>query len=670
MQGLNPQQRSAVTTTDGPLLVLAGAGSGKTRVITTKIAHLIEDVGLRPQGIIAVTFTNKAAREMAERVKGELASGSARGLTVSTFHRLGLKILRRDIERLGYREPFSLFDAEDQVGLVRGLMQESGGFGAVQPEEVRGRISGWKGDLVSPQEAVDRADDEAALAAARVYGRYQEALHAHNAADFDDLINLPVRLFQEHPEVAEHWQARCRHLLVDEFQDINGAQYALMRHLAGDDGALTAVGDDDQSIYAWRGADPQLLEYLKRDYPRLQVVKLEQNYRCSGRILNAANHLIAHNPHLFEKRLWSDRGGGEAINVVEAKDAEHEAERIVASLLRHRFQAATRYGDYAILYRSNHQSREFERALRDQGIPYQLYGGMSFFDRAEIRDLVAYLRLLANPDDDIAFLRAVNTPRRGVGAESLERLSQAAAQAGVSLHAAAEDAAIREGLPKRAGEGLREFAELIANYAARCGSGDPAGGVAELIEEIGYRDFITERAESDKGAERRAANVDNLLNWLANFDAEQVEDGTDDPLAAFVRRLTLLSALDRQDEEEEFDGVHLLTLHAAKGLEFPYVYLVGMEEEILPHRNSLEADTVEEERRLAYVGLTRAQYGLTLSWARSRRRYGETLECEPSRFLDELPEAELTWHRLDAEDPEKSAELGAASLDQMRNLLG
>ena len=669
MQGLNPQQRSAVTTTDGPLLVLAGAGSGKTRVITTKIAHLIEDLGLRPKDIIAVTFTNKAAREMAERVKGSLSQGSARGLTLSTFHRLGLKILRRDIQRLGYREPFSLFDVDDQVGLVRGLMQESGGFGAVQPEEVRGRISGWKGDLVAPQEALEQADDEAALAAARIYGRYQEALHAHNAADFDDLINLPVRLFREHPEVAERWQARCKHLLVDEFQDIIGDQYALMPHLVWDDGALTAVGDDDQSIYAWRGADPQLLEYLKRDYPHLQVVKLEQNYRCSGRILNAANHLIAHNPHLFEKRLWSDRGGGETIHVVEAKDAEHEAERVVASLLRHRFQNASHYGDYAILYRSNHQARQFERALRDQGIPYQLYGGMSFFDRTEIRDLVAYLRLLANPDDDMAFLRAVNTPRRGVGAESLERLSQAAGEAGISLHAAASDAGIREGLPKRAAEGLSEFAALVEHYVARCSGGDPAGGVAELVEEIGYRDFVTERADSDKDAERRGGNVDNLLNWLASFDAEQVDEGTDDPLAAFVRRLTLLSALDRQDEEEAFDGVHLLTLHAAKGLEFPYVYLVGMEEEILPHRNSLESDTLEEERRLAYVGLTRAQYGLTLSWAQRRRRYGETLECEPSRFLDELPEAELTWHRLDSEDPEKSAELGAASLNHMRQML-
>ncbi|MFA9461374.1 UvrD-helicase domain-containing protein [Thiohalorhabdus methylotrophus] len=667
-EGLNPQQRSAVLTSEGPLLVLAGAGSGKTRVITAKIAHLIESEGLPARSIIAVTFTNKAAREMEGRVRERLEDRSARGLTVSTFHRLGMKILQREITRLGYREPFSIFDTEDQIGLVRGLMQETGNFGATQPDEVRARISDWKNDLVGPAAALEQAANDHDLRAARVYARYQESLHAHNAVDFDDLIGLPVRLFEEHPDVGDRWRERCRHLLVDEFQDINGAQYALMRKLVGDAGSVTVVGDDDQSIYAWRGASPELLHHLQADYPALQVVKLEQNYRCSGRILNAANRLIANNPHLFEKRLWSDRGGGEAIQVLEAKDAEHEAERVISALLRHRFQNATRYGDYAMLYRSNHQSRELERALRDQGIPYQLYGGMSFFDRAEVRDVVAYFRLLANPDDDIAFLRAVNTPRRGVGAESLERLAGLATEAGISLCAAAGDTELRDQLPKRAATGLAEFAGLIETYGARCDNEDPGRAACDLVEEIGYKDFIAERAESDKGAERRAGNVDNLLNWLTRFHEEN-EGAEDDPMGAFVRRLTLLSALDRQEEAEEADGVHLMTLHTAKGLEFPYVFLVGMEEEILPHRNSLEADTVEEERRLAYVGLTRAQYGLTLSWARSRRRYGETLECEPSRFLDELPEEELSWDRLEAEDPEQSQALGAASLDQMRNLL-
>ena len=668
MQGLNPQQRSAVLTTTGPLLVLAGAGSGKTRVITAKIAHLIENEDLPARSIIAVTFTNKAAREMESRVRERLDGGTARGLTVSTFHRLGMKILQREIGRIGFREPFSIFDTEDQIGLVRGLMQETGSFGATQPDEVRTRISDWKNALVSPEAALEQAASDSDLRAARVYVRYQESLHAHNAVDFDDLIGLPVKLFEEHPDVADRWRERCRHLLVDEFQDINGAQYALMRKLAGEDGHFTVVGDDDQSIYAWRGASPELLHHLQDDYPALQVVKLEQNYRCSGRILNAANQLIGNNPHLFEKRLWSDRGGGEAIQVLEAKDAEHEAERVISALLRHRFQNASRYGDYAILYRSNHQSRELERALRDQGIPYELYGGMSFFDRAEVRDLVAYFRLLANPDDDMAFLRAVNTPRRGVGAESLERLAGLAAGAGVSLCAAAGDPAMREQLPKRAAAGLAEFAALVETYGARCDDGDPAAAVAELVEEIAYRDFVAERAESDKGVERRVGNVDNLLNWLGRF-LEENEVAEEDPMGAFVRRLTLLSALDRQEEAEEADGVHLMTLHTAKGLEFPYVFLVGMEEEILPHRNSLEADSLEEERRLAYVGLTRAQYGLTLSYARSRRRYGETLECEPSRFLEELPADELSWQRLEAEDPEQSQALGAASLDQMRNLL-
>ena len=629
--------------------------------------YLIEEVGLPPRGIVAVTFTNKAAREMSQRAREGL-SGSGRGLIVSTFHRLGLRILRRDIHRLGYREPFSLFDSEDQTGLVRGLMQEAGGFGATTAEEVRARISGWKGDRTGPAAALEAADDEETARAARVYARYQEGLHAHNAVDFDDLIDLPVRLLEEHPEVTDHWRHRVRHLLVDEFQDINGAQYALMRALVGDDGDLTVVGDDDQSIYSWRGACPELLEDLRRDYPGLRVVKLEQNYRCSGRILNAANHLIGHNPHLFEKRLWSDRGGGEAIQVMEARDAVHEAERVISALLRHRFQSATRYGDYAILYRSNHQSRELEKALRDQGIPYEVHGGMSFFDRAEIRDLVAYLRLLANPDDDMAFLRAVSAPRRGVGAESLERLSRAAAGAGVSLSAAAADPDLRAELPKRAATGLAELADLLAAYGERCDGDDPVAAVRDLVEEIGYRDFVAERAESDKGIERRVGNVDNLLNWLEGFGEETGED--EDLLGAFVRRLTLLSALDRQEEAEAADGVHLMTLHSAKGLEFPYVFLVGLEEEILPHRNSLEAGSVEEERRLAYVGLTRAMYGLTLSWARRRRRYGETIECEPSRFLEELPAEELSWHPLDEEgDPDRSRELGEASLDHMRQLL-
>jgi ATP-dependent DNA helicase Rep len=667
VQGLNPEQRQAVTTTRGPLLVLAGAGSGKTRVITTKIAHLIEDTGLPAKRIVAVTFTNKAAREMHERVKGELSGSSARGLTVTTFHRLGVRLLKEEIGHLGYRRPFSIFDAEDAAGVVRGLMQEAGGFGAEQPQEVAGRISDWKSRLVTPRQALEEAGDESTHRAARLFARYQDTLKAHNAVDFDDLINLPVRILQDFDEVRSRWRERVRHLLVDEYQDINAAQYELVRQLVPPEGNLTVVGDDDQSIYSWRGASPEHLDHLRHDYPDLQVVKLERNYRCSSRILNAANELIANNPHVFEKRLWSDRGAGERIKVLEATDAEHETERVVSALLRHRFQNRTGFGDYAVLYRGNHQARLFEKAFQAHGIPYQVYGGPSFFDRGEIRDLAAYLRLVANPDDDVAFLRAVNTPRRGVGAESLERLAKAAGERGESLFDAARGT-LPEGLSKRAAQGLAEFAGLIGDFQERAHGDAPVTALRELVEAIEYRDFLYEKAESEKAAERRVGNIDNLLNWFERFTDEQELEGGD-ALEGFVQRLTLVSALDRQEQAEVGDQVHMMTLHGAKGLEFPYVFLVGMEEEILPHRNSIETDQVEEERRLCYVGLTRAHYGLTLSWARRRTRYGETLECEPSRFLEELPADELEHHPADPGEQSKDTEFAQASLAHLRELL-
>ena len=536
-----------------------------------------------------------------------------------------------------------------------------------QAAEAQWCISRWKNALVDPEAAAAAAEDEQQAAWARLYGRYQRQLRAYNAVDLDDLIVLPVALFTARPEILEAWQARIRYLLVDEYQDTNGAQYQLVRRLVGPRGALTVVGDDDQSIYAWRGARPENLAALKADFPQLTVIKLEQNYRSTGCILKAANRLIGHNPHLFPKRLWSELGFGEPIRVLVARDEEHEAERVVSHLLHHRFQHRTRHRDYAILYRGNHQSRVFEKVLREHRIPYRVSGGTSFFAHREVKDVLAYLRLLVNEDDDAAFLRVVNTPRREIGPGTVEKLARYAAGRGVSLCTAAYELGLAEHLPARAVERLRHFVEWLAHYGDRARREDPVAVARDLLRDLDYAAWLEETSGDPRAAERRQANVDELLDWMARL-AQRREGETG--LADLVAHMSLMDVLERtEDEGEGPDAVQLMTLHAAKGLEFAHVYLVGFEEELLPHRSSLEADQVEEERRLAYVGITRARRSLVLSLASRRRRGGELRDCEPSRFIGELPQEDLVWDGGEAADPEERRQRGRAHLENLRAML-
>ena len=668
MSGLNPRQREAVRYIDGPLLVLAGAGSGKTRVITRKIAYLIRDCGIPARRVCAVTFTNKAAREMRARVSGEVSGRETRGLVISTFHTLGLNILRSGPERAGLRSGFSLLDAQDSESLIKehlGQGATSVSAEAVGAAAVQARISGWKNDLITPDQALARAEDDLEARVAGVYADYERSLRAYNAVDFDDLIGLPVRLFNAQPDWLETWQGRIRYLLVDEYQDTNGAQYELVRLLVGPRGAFTVVGDDDQSIYAWRGARPENLARLKEDYPTLEVIMLEQNYRSSARILGLANRLIANNPHVFEKRLWSEHGPGDPPRVLHCRSEEHEAERVVSEILHRRFGLGSAFGEMAILYRGNHQARPFEKALRTHNIPYYLSGGQSFFARAEIKDLMAYLRLLANPEDDAAFLRVVNTPRREIGPATLERLADYAGGRGLPLMSACAEIGLSAHLSERQRDRLGELTALITAHARRA-EADPVAAVRGLTEAIDYPGWLRENASSQAVADRRMENVRDLIDWLGALNKGELQEKT---LGEMVTHLTLMDVLERQDEETGGDRVHLMTLHAAKGLEFPHVFLAGMEEDLLPHRSAIEEDGIEEERRLAYVGITRAQRSLTFSLARRRKRYGELVTTEQSRFLGELPEDALEWDRDRDADPESSKARGQAHLASLRSLL-
>ncbi len=666
-QALNSPQREAVAYIDGPLLVLAGAGSGKTRVITRKIAWLIRECGYTPRNICALTFTNKSAREMKSRVGSLLGSRQGRGLTVSTFHSLGLGLLQREYGRLDYRRGFSIFDATDSLGLLREISRREGGLDDPALARTQWQISDWKAALVPPEAAAEQAEDDIHLRQARLYGEYQRHLKACNAFDFDDLIVRPVELLQTIPEVREYWQNRLRYLLVDEYQDTNGAQYELLRLLTGARAQFTVVGDDDQSIYAWRGARPENIGQLSQDYRNLKVIKLEQNYRSSARILRSANQLISGNPHLFEKRLWSTLGEGDPIRVLQCRDADAEARRVASEVVQHRFHHRSAFSDFAILYRGNHQARAFEQALRENQIPYRISGGRSFFDKAEVRDLMAYLKLLANPDDNSAFLRIINTPRREIGAATLEKLAEWAGQRGVSLLAACHDMGLAQQMPERNLRKVREFAGWMDDLSRLAEQEDTATLARRILRETDYEAWLLDTLREPRQVEKRMEALAELLQWLQNVGARE---GFDSRLEQVLAHISLLGILERQEDEAELDGVQLMTLHAAKGLEFPHVFMVGMEEGLLPHHASMDDDALAEERRLCYVGLTRAQRSLTLSWASQRRRAGEQLESEPSRFLEELPEDDLDWQRPGKQqDPEKRLATGKAHLEALRNLL-
>ncbi|MGR5066684.1 DNA helicase Rep [Photobacterium sp. DNB22_13_2] len=640
---LNPRQNEAVKYVAGPSLVLAGAGSGKTRVITNKIAYLVQQCDYKARNIAALTFTNKAAREMKERVGQTLGKQEAKGLMVSTFHTLGLNIIRREYKSLGLKASFSLFDDQDQMALLKELTEQQIDGDKDLLKQLLSTISNWKNDMLSPAQAKTHASSERDQMFAYCYEMYQRQMKAYNALDFDDLILMPVLLLRDNQEVRQRWQNKIRYLLVDEYQDTNTSQYIFVKLLVGERARFTVVGDDDQSIYSWRGAQPENLVQLSKDFPSLKVIKLEQNYRSTSRILRTANILIANNPHVFEKTLFSEIPDGEMLKVITAKNEEHEAEKVVGELIAHRFLNNTQYKDYAILYRGNHQSRLFEKALMQNRIPYKISGGTSFFSRAEIKDIMAYLRLLTNLDDDNAFLRIVNTPRREIGPVTLEKLGTYANMRGKSLFAASFEMGLEQHLSGRGLESLQRFTRWVVELSDNAERGDTVAAVRQLVRDINYEDWLYETSASPKAAEMRMKNVSDLYRWItADLEGDNYDQEVK-TLKEVVQRLTLRDMMERGEDDDDADQVQLMTLHASKGLEFPYVYLVGSEEGILPHQTSVDEDNVEEERRLAYVGITRAQRELTFTLCKERRQFGELIKPEPSRFLFELPQDDLEW---------------------------
>jgi ATP-dependent DNA helicase Rep len=641
--GLNAPQREAVKYMDGPCLVLAGAGSGKTRVITQKIADLIEQCGYESKHIAALTFTNKAAAEMQERIAKLLKDPKqANNLTVSTFHSLGVQILRREAKELGLKDRFSIMDSDDCFSLVQDL--------AVTTDKqlirrIQTAMSLWKNGLVDPDTALKNAATEDEAQAARIYRNYVATLSAYQAVDFDDLIRLPVELFRDKEEVRDKWQRKLRYLLVDEYQDTNTCQYELVKLLVtgvGKKPMFTAVGDDDQAIYAWRGATIENLKQLQVDFPDLKVIKLEQNYRSTTRILQAANAVISNNPKLFDKQLWSEHGLGDPIKVMAMQDDDQEAEQVAITLSAHRFERRAKFSDYAILYRGNHQARVIEQALRKERIPYTISGGQSFFDRAEIKDIISYLRLIANQDDDPAFIRAVTTPKRGVGQSTLEALGAFSGQWQCSLFEAVFKGGIEAKLADRQLTPLREFCNFINRLEAHAGR--PGENAAQLLDdmmkEINYEAYLYD-AFDDRQAQNKWQNVLDFTTWLKEKGTGG-KDGTDreKSLLDLTQMVALMTMLEGRDEEP--DAVRMSTLHASKGLEFPHVFLVGVEEGILPHKGDPDApvDTlgarIEEERRLMYVGITRAQRTLHISWCKKRKRARESVNCDVSRFIKEM----------------------------------
>lgn len=656
MHGLNPQQSAAVLRSEGPTLVLAGAGSGKTRVIVEKIAHLIASGRYPAKRIAAITFTNKSAKEMRERVGRRLRSDVADGLTICTFHALGLKILQIEHAKLGLRRGFSIFDADDTLSQLKDLMP---GAKPDAMQAMQSLVSNIKNAGLSPEQAADVARSAREHEAASLYARYQARLAAFNAVDFDDLIRLPVQLLESDADAIAGWRERIGYLLVDECQDTNDAQYRLLKALAGPKADFTCVGDDDQSIYAWRGANPENLAQLGRDYPNLAVVKLEQNYRCSNRVLRAANALIANNPHEHPKTLWSAQADGERIRVWECRDAAHEAERVAGEI---HFLATARkieWGECCILFRGNHQSRALEKALQLLRIPYHLSGGTAFLDRGEVKDALSWLRLIANPEDDAAFLRAVQSPSRGVGATSLAKLAEMAQHAHLPLSRAAESMSLLKQLQPRTANALGAFTDIVRGLRSDAAHLPPTELVRKLNEKSGLIAALREQCKSEELFRIRHGNLDELADWFEGAKAAGPGE-----LAA---QLALLSHADKGDPGNQ---VRLMSLHAAKGLEFRYVFIVGMDDNTLPHEASLDEGRLDEERRLLYVGITRAKEQLWLSYSLEAQRWGAKLRLAPSRFFEELPAAELQRDGADpVADAARKAERATAGFANIRALL-
>lgn len=670
---LNAPQREAVKYLDGPLLVLAGAGSGKTRVITQKISYLIDEAGYSAKEIAAITFTNKAALEMRERV-GKLMQGkNTKGLTIATFHSLGLQMLRQEAALLGYKPQFSILDSSDSYKIVADILATTD---KQLLKKTQWQISAWKNAFINAGQAKAQADEELMRAAAKVYQLYQQTLKAYQAVDFDDLIKLPVELFEQHETALSKWQRKLQYLLIDEYQDTNTCQYKLVKMLTGLRGQFTAVGDDDQAIYGWRGADVENLRQLTTDFSKLKVIKLEQNYRSTVRILRAANQVISNNIRildgkLFEKKLWSDLGTGDLIQVTAAMSEEAEAEGVIMKLQAHKFENRTKYKDYAILYRGNHQARIFEQHLRNHKIPYTISGGQSFFDKAEIKDLVSYLRLIANEDDDPAFIRAATTPKKGIGNTTLERLGEHASAHKISLFAAAFEGDFQNEIGNKQCDDLLNFCQYINKLQLRAVR-DPAGEVLnDLLTSIQYEAFLYD-SEEPRTAESKWKNVMDFIGWLTKKGEGSTEFGNeseDKNLLELTQMVSLMSMLEGREEGEP-DAVKLSTLHAAKGLEFGHVFLIGCEEGILPHQVSIDLEEIEEERRLMYVGITRAQKSLNISWCKKRKKAGEMQMCEPSRFIAELPTDDLRhFGNPFNQDPQASKDFGKSKMANIKAML-
>lgn len=623
---LNKQQREAVTYLGGPLLVIAGAGSGKTRVITTKIAYLIKEQNLAPKYITAITFTNKAANEMAERVNEALVGVDCRGLNVTTFHSLGLKILKQEATHLGYKKNFSLLDSADSAKII------SDNLGTTDKSLIRDlqqKISLWKNALITPSQVLVTATEGLEFEHAKIYQIYQDTLKSYQAVDFDDLIKLPIELFETNMEALYRWQQKIKYLLIDEYQDTNECQYRLIKLLVARDKQFTAVGDDDQSIYAWRGANIQNIHNLNTDYPNLNVIKLEQNYRSTATILHAANHVIQNNPKVFDKKLWSEYGIGESIKIMACRDDEAEAEAVSRKIMMQHKLANAKFSDFAILYRSNHQARVIEQAFRNMQIPYTLSGGQSFFEKTEIKDIISYLRLMYNEDDDVAFIRALTTPKRGIGVGTIDKLSTYAKNRQISLFEAMFEEGFLQSIDESKAEILQEFGNFINNLQFRMDKDEVKPILDELVNTIHYEDYLYEY-ETSKMAEKKWGNVLQLISWL---EKKSINDNK--KLNELIQMINLISILDGQNKVE-VDAVKLSTLHAAKGLEYPYVFLISCEEGILPHQESLSDEKLEEERRLMYVGITRAEKELNISYCEQRRAAGELRTTERSRFITEM----------------------------------
>ena len=653
MSGLNLSQQEAVNYMHGPCLVLAGAGSGKTRVITMKIARLIQ-AGLAPERIAAITFTNKAAAEMRERAKG-LIGKDARKVVICTFHALGVRMMREDGAALGLKPQFSILDQDD---IVRILKDAGGTTDAATARIWQWTISKWKNMGLNAAQAEAQAADDNERIIARIMARYEERLVAYQSVDFDDLIGMPLKLLADHEEVRKKWQAALGHVLVDEYQDTNATQYEVLKALVGERGRFTAVGDDDQSIYGWRGATLDNLRKLPVDFPELKVVKLEQNYRSTSAILNAANNVIGPNPKLFPKTLFSELGEGEPVRVVDCDNEQHEAERVAARITSLRENSTHKeFRDFAILYRANHQARVFEQALRKAQIPYKVSGGQSFFDRAEIKDLCGWFRLWVNNDDDPAFLRAVTTPKRGIGHTTLQSLGVFATQYKLSLFESLFSSSLPSVMNKRAMEGLHEFGRYINDleYRARhtVGAEDARAFLNTWLKEIEYEKHLYDGEDSEQAAASRWTNVMEFCDWMAQRCGGQISDASGATMADGERKslmevaqtISLLSTISEREQEQNV--VTLSTLHASKGLEWPHVMLVGVNEGLLPFKldddegrqekvaeNTLER--LQEERRLMYVGITRAQRTLAVSWTKRRKKGREMVAAQPSRFIAEM----------------------------------